>query len=209
MTNGINLSFDRGEFVLVVVLHIEKAFDTTWHKGLLFKMIKAGFSSHVIKLTDAYLSERKFTVNVDGAKSSPRSAPAGVPQGSNVGPIYFNIYYSDVPTSEEIDLSNFADDTKLSVSSKSLPDAFSKMQNHLNVMSVYFKKWKIKINASKTEYMIFTRRRIPDQLPNLCFNGCPISKNRMLKISRYEIRPKTTLQSTSKFFDLFQLATRF
>lgn len=199
MTTDINSSFNLGEYVLVVVLDIEKAFDTTWHKGLIYKMIKFGFSPHVIKLTDAYLSARKFTVTVDGSSSCPQHAPAGVPQGSNVGPVYFNIYYSDVPVSDGVDISNFADDTKLSVASKSLTDAFSSMQRHLNRMSYYFKKWKIKVNASKTEYMIFTRRMIPEQLPNLYLDGVSINRTDCLKYLGIKFDQKLLFTSQANY----------
>lgn len=182
MTKHINESFARKEYVLVVSLDIEKAFDTTWHKGLLYKMINFGFSSQLIKLTNLYLMDREFFVNIDGESSNLRPIVAGVPQGSNLGPIFFNIFYSDVPTSDDTEQEIFADDTTVKVSTKNLETAFELMQNHLDRLSIYFEKWKIKINASKTEFMIFTRRRIPEQLPNLHFAGSPVTRTETLKL---------------------------
>jgi hypothetical protein len=55
-----------------VFFDIEKAFDTTWHSGLLYKLSKLGFSTNVIKLIGSFLSQRKFRVSVEGEMSTLR-----------------------------------------------------------------------------------------------------------------------------------------
>jgi hypothetical protein len=46
--------------IAAVFLDIEKAFDTTWHPGLLYKLSKMEFSTSLIKLIGSFLSKRKF-----------------------------------------------------------------------------------------------------------------------------------------------------
>jgi hypothetical protein len=60
-----------------VFLDIEKAFDTTWQPGLLYKLSKLQFSTSLIKLISSLLSQRKFRVSVEGEMSTPRYMQAG------------------------------------------------------------------------------------------------------------------------------------
>jgi hypothetical protein len=69
-----------------VFLDIEKALDTTWHSGLLYKLSKLEFSPNLLKLIGSFLSQRKFSVSVEGEMSTPRKMQAGVPQGSVLSP---------------------------------------------------------------------------------------------------------------------------
>jgi hypothetical protein len=69
-----------------VFLGIGKAFDITWHSGLLYKLSKLEFSTSFIKLVGSFLSQRKFRVSVEGEMSAPRVMQAGVPQGSVLSP---------------------------------------------------------------------------------------------------------------------------
>jgi hypothetical protein len=55
-----------------VFLDIEKAFDTTWHTGLLYKLTKLNFSTRMTKLINSFLFLRKFRVSVEGEVSTPR-----------------------------------------------------------------------------------------------------------------------------------------
>jgi hypothetical protein len=69
-----------------VFLDIEKAFDTTWHPGLLNKLSNLKFSAGLIKLISSFLSQRKLRVSVEGENSTPRYMQEGVPQGSFLSP---------------------------------------------------------------------------------------------------------------------------
>jgi hypothetical protein len=77
-----------------VFLDIENAFDTTWHSGLLSKL---EFSTSLIKLISSFISQRKFSVLMEGEMSTPREMRAGVPQGSNLSPTLYNMYINDDP----------------------------------------------------------------------------------------------------------------
>jgi hypothetical protein len=54
-----------------VFLDIEKAFDTTWHPGLLYKLSELHFSPSLIKLINSFLSQRKFRVMDEGELPTP------------------------------------------------------------------------------------------------------------------------------------------
>jgi hypothetical protein len=80
-----------------VFLIIKKAFDTTWHTGLLYKLARMEFSVCLIKLISSFLSQRKFRVSVEGELSMPRYMEAGVPQGSALSPMLYNLNINDTP----------------------------------------------------------------------------------------------------------------
>jgi hypothetical protein len=69
-----------------VFFDIEKAFDKTWHLGLLYKLSELKISTSIIKLINFFLSQRIFRVSVEGELSTPRDIQTGVPQGSILFP---------------------------------------------------------------------------------------------------------------------------
>jgi hypothetical protein len=93
LTAHVTLNFNNKMSTAAVFLDIEKAFDTTWHTGLLYKLSKLEFSISLIKLIIYFLSQRKFRVSVEGDMSTPRLMKAGVPQGSGHLPYYFQFVY--------------------------------------------------------------------------------------------------------------------
>jgi hypothetical protein len=96
---------------VVVFLHIEKAFDTTWHLGLLYKLYKLKFFTNVFKLTSSFLSEQKFIVSVKGEMSTPREIQTGVPQSSALSQTLYSMYINDTPQTPVVYLVLFVNAT--------------------------------------------------------------------------------------------------
>jgi hypothetical protein len=96
-----------------VFLAIEKAFDTTWQHGLLYKLSKLQFSTSLIKFIGSFLLQRKFRVSVEGEMSTPRYMQAGVPRSSVLPPTQYNLYIIVTPQTPGVNLALFADDTCL------------------------------------------------------------------------------------------------
>ena len=93
----------------LILIDIQKAFDTIDHKIILKKMGCIGFSEKVISWFESYLPGRTFKVNIDKMLSDPGNC--GFPQGSILGPILFLLYVSDMPQAVKCDLFLYADDT--------------------------------------------------------------------------------------------------
>jgi hypothetical protein len=91
LTDLVTLNFNNKMSMAAAFLDIEKAFDTTGHSGLLYKMSTFEFSTSLIQLIGSFLSERKFRVLVEGEISTPRELKAGVPQGLVLSPTLYNI----------------------------------------------------------------------------------------------------------------------
>lgn len=142
----------------LVLLDMEKAFDTIWIDGLIHKMIVNHFPTHIIHLIRSYLSDRSFTVAIGDDSSTPRRIPAGVPQGSLLGPILFTFYIHDMPSRSQTKLLLFADDTAIFTSSRSVNTIVRNLQGHLYQIRAFCKDWKIKINNTKSQSILFTRK---------------------------------------------------
>jgi hypothetical protein len=75
-----------------VFLDTEKAFDTTWHLSLLYKLCTLQFSINLIKLIGSFLSQKEFRVSVEGKISTPWDIQAGVPQDSVLSHTLYSLY---------------------------------------------------------------------------------------------------------------------
>ena len=104
---------DNGKEVRVVFLDISKAFDRVWHRGLLHKLHYIGISGDLLKWFENYLSNREQKVVINGKASSYLKIPAGVPQGSILGPLLFLVYINDIVLELNCCIRLFADDTSL------------------------------------------------------------------------------------------------
>ena len=161
LTEHISANFNMKKSTGLLMLDVEKAFDTVWHDGLIYKLHKYKTPNYLINLLRSYLDCRSFVVSVNNEHSLPRNIPAGVPQGSLLGPFLFILYTNDISILKNTSLSMYADDTAIISSSYGLKPISNKLQKSLVTLNNYFNKWKIKINQDKTEAIIFTTRRQP------------------------------------------------
>ena len=104
----------------MILIDLQKAFDTIDHDILLQKLYAIGFSKHSVNWFRSYLINRTFLVNLGNAFSQPACVSSGVPQGSILGPLLFLIYINDMSQAIKFNLFLYADDTCLVCQNKDI-----------------------------------------------------------------------------------------
>ena len=160
LTNFIVNGMDKGLHTGMILIDLQKAFDTLDHGVLLEKMECIGFKKTVIQWFSSYLSSRKFFVSLEGVFSEEGLITCGVPQGSILGPLLFLIYINDLPQSLNEASSNlYADDTCIYYQHRDI----QKIENVLNKEFTSLCEWfidnklSIHFGEDKTKSILFTR----------------------------------------------------
>ncbi len=159
------------KFTMCVFLDLSKAFDTISHKILLSKLENMGIRGLVNKWFESYLSNRKQYVSLNGESSPLVDICCGVPQGSILGPILFIIYMNDIVNCSDLPIYCFADDTTISSSSPNVGGLYDSMNQELNKINEWFSTNKLKLNETKTKYMIFGSNSRPTPDVELTINN--------------------------------------
>ena len=97
----------------MILIDLQKAFDTIDHSILLGKLALLGFSKEAIEWFSSYLSNRSFSVSIEKSISDPGELKCGVPQGSILGPLLFLLYVNDMSQAVKCELFLYADDSCL------------------------------------------------------------------------------------------------
>jgi len=104
----------------------------------------------------SYLTDRSQYVGFGKNQSNNKRIKCGVPQGSTLGPLLFNIYIKDILNASTIlSMVLFADDTNIFISGRDLSEICATLNKELHKPSRWFKLSKLSLNVKKTNFMVF------------------------------------------------------
>ena len=156
LRDNIRKAMNAQEVTLIALVDFSKAFETIDHAVIIKKMKDQGFSKSFLHWTLSYLSQRKQFTQIDANKSSELPVYFGVPQGSILGPVLFNLYVNALSDCFRSSSIQYADDTTIYESGK--PRDFAKIveniNNSLNDLNEWSKPNCLSTNQTKTKFMV-------------------------------------------------------
>jgi len=159
LTDYVKQNMDKGLYTGMVLLDLQKAFDTVNHSILCNKLKAIGLNSIAVEWFTSYLSERSQLVNVNGVSSASTHVTCGVPQGSILGPLLFLIYVNDMETAVQCKLLLYADDSALLVPGKNIDEIAQTLTTELESINQWLCENKLSLHLGKTESILFGTHR--------------------------------------------------
>ena len=163
-------TFHNKTYTAALFLDLTKAFDTVNKDILMHKMGIYGFRGIPNSFLSSYMSNRFQFVYIEGRKSEVKPVSTGVPQGSVLGPLLFNLFINDIVNVGRAEKVLFADDAVFYVTAPTLQLCIEKLNSLITELSFWLENNRLIPNVIKTKVMMFTPRHT-GILPEVFFNG--------------------------------------
>ena len=180
----------KGEITLIAYADFSKAFDTIDYSTVIQRLHAIGFSHGALSWILSYLSGRKQVVQVHDKQSDTLDVRFGVPQGSILGPILFNLYVNDLQSNLDCQSFHYADDTTLYEHCP--PRELTKTEEKINGTMFKLEDWSTKsnllLNGSKTKQMLITTQQmsaahgLKNLVPNVTIKGKVLERTSSFKL---------------------------
>ena len=155
MTQEIEDCFPAKKKADAVFVDLTAAYDTVWHRGLACKLLRLIPDRHLGRMIMEIVQNRSFTLTTgNGKQSRLRRLKNGVPQGSVLAPILFNIYVSDLPPTTSSKLA-YADDLALAHIAGDWRTLEKTLCQDMATLQTHHQKWRLKLSETKTVSSVF------------------------------------------------------
>ena len=149
---------DKGKSFGALLTDLSKAFDCLSHELLLAKLHAYGFSIAALRLIHSYLGNRKQRTKINMSYSSWEEIVFGVPQGSILGPLLFNIFMCDLFfIMKETDFSSYADDNTPYRTADTIEEELKLLERDSTMLFKWFSDNQVKANISKCHLLVNKR----------------------------------------------------
>lgn len=128
-------------------------------EGLLAKCAEHNFPDWLTVIKQQFLTGRSFQVQINNSLSRTGNIRAGVPQGSILGPMLFNIHMADLKITKPSNLALYADDAVIYMQHISERPIMKQTQDAIINAEKWYGKWKLKINPHQDESHVYIKNR--------------------------------------------------
>ena len=148
-------ALDKKGYAGAILMDLSKAFDCINHDLLIAKLEAYGFGKSALELIRSYLTNRNQRIKINNTFSSWSDLLTGVPQGSVLGPLLFNIYLNDLFWIQKYsEVCNLADDTTYFSSDLELKELIRKLEHDSALALEWFDCNYMKLNTDKCHLLI-------------------------------------------------------
>ena len=159
LIEGWRQCLDDNKLVGAILMDLSKAFDCLPHDLLIAKLLAYDLERESLLLLMSYLQNRKQCVKIKGFSGILKLIKAGVPQGSILGPILFNIFSNDIYYVLQSDLHNFADDNTVNAVAETISELVKSLEDKANVAIEWFHVNEMIANPGKFKSILLSKSR--------------------------------------------------
>ncbi|XP_070141062.1 uncharacterized protein [Drosophila kikkawai] len=154
------------KYCLVCTLDVKNAFNSANWSLILQALQRGGISGYIIQLIADYFKDRVLLYSSDAGKQI-HHVTGGVPQGSVLGPLLWNVMYDDIlrlPLPEGCSVIGFADDIALVTVEKHLSDVSTKCSHAIDILMSWLADNGLSLAEQKTEAVLISSRKIVEKV---------------------------------------------
>ena len=149
MTQNIEDCFEAKKKAGAVFVDLTAAYDTVWHRGLTCKLLRLLPDKHMVCMIMELVQNRSFILTTGNSKHSRlRRLKNGVPQGSVLAPLLYNIYTYDLPSLVSKKYA-YADDLALVHACSDWKSLEGVLSQDMTTLSAYLQTWRLKLSHAK------------------------------------------------------------
>ena len=155
VTKLIYTALDEGKKCAAIYLDLAKVFDTVDHDKLLSKTQNIGITGSALSLIKSYLENRKQRVKINSTISNENTIKCGVPQGTTLSPVLFNIHLNDIKLLKlNSKIVCYADDTVLICIGSSWNEVFQNIEVDLKSIHNWLSDNSLFLNLNKSTILL-------------------------------------------------------
>ena len=173
----IERGFEERSKTGVAFIDLTAAYDTVWREGLMYKLLTTIKCKKLTALVNNMLSNRSLQTVMGDTRSRPKLLNNGLPQGSVLAPLLFNLYVADLPQTPSRKFM-YADDLALATQHSNMGNIEASLSADLDILSDYFRKWRLTPSTAKTETCCFhLNNRLASTSLKVTLNGTVLRHN--------------------------------
>lgn len=175
-TQHIEDGCQKGLVTGAVFVDMSAAYDTVNHRLLLKKILELTKDLALTDLIGALLKDRCFYVTLNNKQSHRRRQRNGLPQGSVLDPLLYNLYTNDQPMDQNTERFIYADDLCVASQESTFEGVEANLTSALDDLLLYYERNHLHANHAKTQVCSFHLRNREANLPlNIKWSGTPLT----------------------------------